>query len=63
MFRWSKSFQDNDRLKDDKIREIGSFAAVWGIESPKGTMFVWAKIPEKFRSLGSAVRGIIKVLA
>lgn len=25
----------------------------WEIESPKGTMFVWAKIPEKFRSMGS----------
>jgi alanine-synthesizing transaminase len=25
----------------------------WEIESPKGTMFVWAKIPDKFRSMGS----------
>ncbi len=25
----------------------------WEIESPKGTMFVWAKIPEEFRSMGS----------
>jgi alanine-synthesizing transaminase len=25
----------------------------WKIEKPKGTMFVWAKIPEPFRSMGS----------
>ncbi|MBN1930457.1 MAG: alanine transaminase [Desulfobacterales bacterium] len=25
----------------------------WNIESPKGTMFVWAKIPEPFKKMGS----------
>lgn len=25
----------------------------WSVEKPKATMFVWAKIPEKFRHLGS----------
>jgi len=25
----------------------------WQVESPKGTMFVWARIPEQFRKLGS----------
>ena len=25
----------------------------WNINSPKGTMFVWAKIPEQFRKMGS----------
>lgn len=25
----------------------------WPVESPKATMFVWAKIPEKFKSMGS----------
>jgi len=25
----------------------------WEVESPKATMFVWAKIPEQFRALGS----------
>jgi alanine-synthesizing transaminase len=25
----------------------------WSIEKPKGTMFVWAKIPEQFRKMGS----------
>ncbi|MDF1593514.1 MAG: alanine transaminase [Desulfobacterales bacterium] len=27
--------------------------AGWHINSPKGTMFVWAKIPEQFRKMGS----------
>jgi alanine-synthesizing transaminase len=25
----------------------------WEVESPKGTMFVWAKIPEQYRQMGS----------
>ena len=25
----------------------------WAVESPKATMFVWAKIPEQFRAMGS----------
>jgi alanine-synthesizing transaminase len=25
----------------------------WRVEPPKGTMFVWARIPRKFRHLGS----------
>ena len=46
-----------------KIREVyqkrrdllvgGLNKAGWEIEKPKGTMFVWAPIPEQFRSLGS----------
>jgi alanine-synthesizing transaminase len=32
----------------DGLNRIG-----WSIEKPKGTMFVWAKIPEKFREMGS----------
>ncbi|MCW5980774.1 MAG: aminotransferase class I/II-fold pyridoxal phosphate-dependent enzyme [Bryobacteraceae bacterium] len=31
----------------------GLCAAGWPVESPKGTMFVWAPIPEPFRALGS----------
>jgi alanine-synthesizing transaminase len=27
--------------------------AGWAVEPPKGSMFIWAPIPEKFRSLGS----------
>jgi len=32
----------------DGLNAIG-----WQVEKPKATMFVWAKIPEKFRDLGS----------
>jgi alanine-synthesizing transaminase len=32
----------------DGLNKIG-----WEIEKPKGTMFVWAKIPEQFKTLGS----------
>ena len=31
----------------------GLNAAGWEVESPKGTMFVWAPIPEQFKSMGS----------
>jgi alanine-synthesizing transaminase len=31
----------------------GLNAVGWEVEKPKGTMFVWAPIPEQFRSLGS----------
>ena len=32
----------------DGLNRVG-----WHIEKPKGTMFVWGKIPEKFREMGS----------
>jgi alanine-synthesizing transaminase len=32
----------------DGLNSIG-----WQVEKPKGTMFVWAPIPEQFRKLGS----------
>jgi alanine-synthesizing transaminase len=32
----------------DGLNRVG-----WQVEKPKGTMFVWAKIPEKFRKKGS----------
>jgi len=32
----------------DGLNRIG-----WEIEKPKGTMFVWARIPEPFRAMGS----------
>ncbi len=32
----------------DGLNRVG-----WVIEKPKGTMFVWARIPERFRSMGS----------
>ena len=31
----------------------GLNAAGWEVESPKGTMFVWAPIPEQFKAMGS----------
>jgi alanine-synthesizing transaminase len=31
----------------------GLSRAGWEIESPKGTMFVWAKIPDQYLSMGS----------
>src|SRR5580692_2691786 len=31
----------------------GLSRAGWPVEAPKGTMFVWAPLPEKFRELGS----------
>ena len=27
--------------------------AGWNVESPKATMFVWAKIPDQFKAMGS----------
>jgi alanine-synthesizing transaminase len=32
----------------DGLNKIG-----WSVEKPKGTMFVWAPIPDSFRSMGS----------
>lgn len=40
----------------EKRRDVlvdGLNAAGWPMEKPRGSMFVWAKIPEKFQSLGS----------
>jgi alanine-synthesizing transaminase len=31
----------------------GLFSAGWMVEKPKATMFVWAKIPEAYRHMGS----------
>ena len=32
----------------DGLNKLG-----WSVEKPKGTMFVWAPIPEAFRGIGS----------
>jgi len=37
--------------RDTLIRGLNRVG--WEIESPKGTMFVWARIPEPFRAMGS----------
>lgn len=31
----------------------GLFSAGWAVEKPRATMFVWAKIPERYQKLGS----------
>lgn len=31
----------------------GLFSAGWAVEKPKATMFVWAKIPERYQKMGS----------
>mgnify|MGYP003321922395 FL=1 len=44
------------RLRYQDRRDVlikGLNDAGWGVESPKATMFVWAKIPSTLRSLGS----------
>jgi alanine-synthesizing transaminase len=40
------------RLRRDTLIS-GLSRAGWEIESPKGTMFVWAEIPEKYKAMGS----------
>jgi alanine-synthesizing transaminase len=40
------------KLRRDVLVE-GLNKAGWQVEKPKATMFVWAKIPEQFRALGS----------
>jgi alanine-synthesizing transaminase len=47
-----KEIVDTYRKRRDVL--IGGLNRVgWHIEKPKGTMFVWGKIPEKFRKMGS----------
>ena len=36
------------RILVDGLNKMG-----WNVPKPKGTMFVWAPIPEEFRALGS----------
>jgi len=47
-----KKIVDTYRVRRDVLVE-GLSRIGWEVEKPKGTMFVWAKIPEKFRHLGS----------
>ena len=43
-----------DTYKSRRDALISGLSRVgWEIESPKGTMFVWARIPEQYRSMGS----------
>jgi alanine-synthesizing transaminase len=51
-----QSCVEETRLIYKRRRDVlceGLNAAGWQVTPPKATMFVWAKIPERFRSLGS----------
>jgi alanine-synthesizing transaminase len=44
------------RLTYEQRRDVlcnGLFSAGWVVERPKATMFIWARIPEAYRHLGS----------
>jgi alanine-synthesizing transaminase len=41
-------YQERRDVLVDGLRRVG-----WKIEKPKGTMFVWAEIPDKFKEMGS----------
>ena len=43
-----ETYRERRDVLIDGLKRVG-----WEIERPKGTMFVWAKIPEKFRKMGS----------
>ncbi len=43
-----KTYQDRRDALVDGLRRVG-----WKIEKPKGTMFVWGEIPDKFKEMGS----------
>jgi alanine-synthesizing transaminase len=43
--------QEYCRRRDVLVRSFGQ--AGWPVEKPQGTMFVWARVPEQFRHLGS----------
>jgi alanine-synthesizing transaminase len=47
-----KEIRDTYRTRRDALI-TGLGRAGWEVPSPKGTMFVWAKIPEKYREMGS----------
>ena len=47
---------DDIRLLYQNRRDVlcnGLFAAGWLVEKPKATMFIWARIPEAYRAMGS----------
>jgi len=44
--------RDLYQVRRDRLVE-GLNRAGWQIPKPKGTMFVWAEIPEEFKSMGS----------
>ena len=49
---WIGEIRDMYQQRRDVLCD-GLNAAGWPVEKPKATMFVWAKIPERFAELGS----------
>jgi len=49
---WIADIRDMYQSRRDVLCD-GLKAAGWDVEKPKATMFVWAKIPERFAELGS----------
>ncbi len=47
-----KEIRDTYKRRRDRLID-GLGKVGWEIDPPKATMFVWAKIPEKFKSIGS----------
>ncbi len=43
-----KTYQERRDVLVDGLERVG-----WTIEKPKGTMFVWGEIPDKFKEMGS----------
>ncbi|MDX1656979.1 MAG: aminotransferase class I/II-fold pyridoxal phosphate-dependent enzyme, partial [Candidatus Competibacteraceae bacterium] len=43
-----QTYQSRRDVLCDGLNNIG-----WAVERPKATMFVWARIPERYRAMGS----------
>ena len=50
--QWVSDIRDMYQQRRDVLCQ-GLKSAGWDVDIPKATMFVWAKIPEQFRELGS----------
>lgn len=50
--QWTTTIRDMYQDRRDVLCS-GLQAAGWNVNKPKATMFVWAKIPESFRAMGS----------
>ncbi|MBW1912747.1 MAG: aminotransferase class I/II-fold pyridoxal phosphate-dependent enzyme, partial [Deltaproteobacteria bacterium] len=51
-YKYVKEIAETYRLRRDVLVE-GLNRIGWPIEKPKGTMFVWAKIPDRYKEMGS----------
>lgn len=50
--QWVSDIRDMYQQRRDVLCD-GLNAAGWNVEKPKATMFVWAKIPDQFKHMGS----------